>query len=103
MPEFNSVLRSEMTDKQRDAVIMFEQGRFMYGEKVYEIHTLTDLHKANSWVLWQCRDDYRPGVIASIQHSFIVPAFKRMAFGIVIAGGDVSDLDGRFEVVNANK
>ena len=82
-----------MTGKQLDAVELFESGKFKYGEQEYEVNTLQDLYRANEWVMWQCRDDYRPGVIAAIQNTFVIPAFKRMAFGIIVSGGDVSDLD----------
>lgn len=83
MPEFNKVVWSDMTDKQRDAVTMFEKGEFMYGEQKFKINTLNDLHKANDWVLWQCRDDYRLGVVAAIQNTFIIPMFQAHVLRIV--------------------
>lgn len=73
----------QLTKGQREALKLFNNGYYMWGEERKVITSLAELHAANSWIINYFRSDYRPGVIAQVQHYIILPAFRKHVIRIM--------------------
>ena len=74
----------QLSTIQREALTMFNNGYYINGDNRVAITSLVQLHEANQWIMGILSRDHRPGVIADVHITVIIPAFTRHAMAIVV-------------------